>query len=558
MKKIYILIASLLIGVAGYAQNENWHHLAPEDGVFGAAIERAHAAARESGLRPARRPITIALIGGGIDISHKAISDIIWVNRRERRINGRDNDRNGWIDDRHGWNFLGNDTMTINSLSTMGDREFLRLKDKYNHFLFVEDGIAYMFDDELGALVETEPPADMEEFEYFLRVVTESELAETNRGVMLAKAVVWYIREIGHSMRMAYPERVLTRTDFGEFVRAQQSTTAMQDALFAFIDLMFMSANTEDWNTMAAFADTEFIPIQELRHERAMARRFPRERELIGDDPNDLNDKGYGNNNLLANNALRNTMIAGIIGAGGGQSEIRGITNNVQIMTLRIEADFGEPYMKDMALAIRYAVEQGADIIQLGATNRLFPRHQSHWVEEALRYAEQRNVLVVIPVRDLSSNLDDFPFYPNRNLSTGTLSNIITVAASDSLGNPFLWANFSETELDIFAPGVEIKSAMPGNRYAIDSGSAYAAAMVTGVAAFIKNYFPQITPAQMRQLLIDTVTDRSDAEVEKQYRATAGSMRGRIATDLFLFSDLCVSGGILNAERAIKEAGRRF
>jgi subtilisin family serine protease len=214
--------------------------------------------------------------------------------------------------------------------------------------------------------------------------------------------------------------------------------------------------------------------------------------------------------------------------------------------------------LKDMALAIRYAIEQGADIIQLGATNRIFPREQSQWVNDALREAERRGILVVIPMMDLSYNVDYFPFFPNRNLSGGTLSNVITVAASDSLGNPFLWANFSETELDLFAPGVEIRSAVPGNRYGVGSSSHYAAAVVTGVAALLKNYFPRITPAEIRQLLMDTVTDRGDAEVVKQYRATSGNMQGRIVRDLFLFSDLCVSNGILNAGEAFEEARRRF
>ena len=553
MRYIHTLLAVLLLSSATYAQRGNWHKLSFEkDGVFGANIKHAHALASE--MTPARDPVTVALIGGGIDVSHPAIRQSIWVNIYQNQ--------NDWTNDsRYGWNFLGNDTTTINGFtSRMGDREFLRLRDKYNRYLFVQGDVAFTFDTETNELVQIAPPADREEFEYFQFVVTQSELGQTYRGITIGKATVAHINRIDREMRELFSDREeLTRQDFSEFNNLTRiEGNQMQKVLNFMSDMMFVSIVGDSWDDLVEFANTQLIPFREEQHRRAMNRLFPRERAIIGDNPYDINQRNYGNHNLFTNNALRSTMMAGIIGGGGDSDRIQGISQNVRIMTLRIESDSGDPHLKDMALAIRYAIDHGADIIQLGTTGQLFPREQGQWVNDALREAEERGILVVIPMMDRSMNVDYFPFFPNRNIEDGTLSNVITVAASDSLGNPFLWANFSETELDLFAPGVGIESAMPRNRYATDNGSHYAATVVTGVAALLKNYFPDITPAEIRQLLIDTVTDRGDAEVEKQYRVGSGERRGQIVRDLFLFSDLSLSNGILNAGRAFEEAKRRL
>jgi subtilisin family serine protease len=211
-----------------------------------------------------------------------------------------------------------------------------------------------------------------------------------------------------------------------------------------------------------------------------------------------------------------------------------------------------------MANAIRYAVDKGADIIQLGKTNTMYPLPWSKWVDEALLYAEKKGVLVVIPMMDLSYNLDDQPFYPNRHLNGRELSNIITVAASDADGNPYGTANFSNKELDLFAPGVDIQSIYVNGILNEDSGSELAAAVLTGVTALIKSYYPEITPEQMRKLLMNTVTPRGNEEVEKSFVMYTDGKRGALVKDIFLFKDLCVSGGILNAEKAVEEAGKLY
>ena len=547
MKKlffIYTVIFCFTGNTTGQAP-EKWQTLSFENnGVYGAGVRNAHSLAK--GMKPEKK-VTVAIIGYGIDIAHKDINRSLWVNPKEK-INGKDDDGDGRTDDIHGWNFLGNDSVTVNKLSREGDREFLRLKDKYAHYLFVVDDKVYCYDSIAGALVETCFPGDRKEFDYFRSVIAESETGRTYMGITLAKAVVSFIHGLDGTLRQIFPDKQLTRQDF-QSVANQPGASFIEQNLNGLVDLMFMSAGSDSWEKMVEYADTEYVAYQWRQYEQALKDIYPDERQTTGDNPCDLGDTRYGNSNLQADNAGYGTMQAGII------AETAGNAGQVKIMALRVDADdYGESYAKDVALAIRYAVDKGADIIQIGKTNTLYPCPYSQWVDDALQYAAQKGIFVVIPMMDYSYNLDDRPFYPNRRVKGEVLHNIITVAASDSLGNPHKSANFSKTELDIFAPGVDIGAACTDDKYAVGTGSAFAAAMVTGAAAFIKSYCPEISSSSMRKLLMDNVTAREDAEVEKQFRLHRDGQEERPVTDLFLFTDLCASGGILNVEKAFSAA----
>jgi subtilisin family serine protease len=547
MKKLFFIYPVICMAGALAGQTpEKWQNLSLENhGVYDAGVSEAHALAK--GMKPAKK-VTVALIGYGIDVEHKALKNAIWTNPKEKP-NGKDDDRDGRIDDLHGWNFLGNATATVDTLSREGDREFLRLKDKYAHYPVVVDDKVYRYDSIAGALVETAFPENRQEFDYFRTVIAESEIGRSALGITLTKAVVSFMHKLDSTLRQKFPDKQLTKKDFQAI--DTRNASIIEKNLYGLIELMFMSSGSDSWDKTMEYADTKYVAHQQGQYKRMLKRKYPKERQLIGDNPCDLTDTHYGNNNLRADNAGYGTMQAGIIAetAGAGQ---------VKIMALRVDADdYGESYVKDVALAIRYAADKGADIIQLGKTNTLYPHPYAQWVDEALQYAAQKGILVVIPMMDYSYNLDDQPFYPNRRVKDAELSNIITVAASDSLGNPYKYANFSKTELDLFAPGVNVSAAYLDNTYAVGSGSAFAAAAVTGAAAFIKSHCPEITPAAMRKLLMENVTSREDAEVEKQLYMYKNGQKDRLMTDLFLFTDLCASGGILNVEKAFSKAKKK-
>ena len=181
-------------------------------------------------------------------------------------------------------------------------------------------------------------------------------------------------------------------------------------------------------------------------------------KEIVGDNYMDINDRIYGNNILLTLNSEVNTMVAGIIaGRRGIEGRNSPIAENAQIMNLVVSAESGEPYLKDMALAIRYAVDHQVDIILLGEQNTVYPREQKQWMIEAIRYAESKGVLVVVPTWDLSFDVSQLVFYPNRWMDGGKdLTNLLVVVSSDKAGNPSIASNYGIQGIDLFAPGVEI------------------------------------------------------------------------------------------------------
>ena len=221
-------------------------------------------------------------------------------------------------------------------------------------------------------------------------------------------------------------------------------------------------------------------------------------------------------------------------------------------MCLRVSAAGGEPYLKDMALAIRYAVDHGADVITLPQQNTLYPEAQKVWMTEALRYAESKGVLVIVPVWELSRDLAKQVFFPHRWMDgSKELTNLMVIASSDKNGNPSMNSNYGAKELDLFAPGTNIYASYMGDTYKTGTGAGLASATVAGVAALVKAYYPHLTGAQIRNILLESVTSRKGTEVEKGI-----IVDGKQAQDLFLFEDLCLSGGILNAYQAVVTADR--
>ena len=548
IKKLMVAAALLCAAAALHAQQPaaGWQNLQLEDGVFGAAIEKMHEAAR--GLKPAKKPVTVALIGFGADIEHKAIKNAVWKNPKERP-NGRDDDRNGWVDDLHGWNFLGNDTVTLDRISREGDRSYLLLREKYQKYIAVQDGKAYGYNDDPRErrIIELPMPEDMAEFEYFLRAKAESDIAQRDGEHRTMQAQTLFMQEIDKQMREEFPGKKLTTDDMAAIVNRPEMPQGVKN-MGALTGVLTMVVRSQDWDRIMEYAEKYIFPSVD-QPELPLGNVTPGELLVTGDDMYNLSRKGYGNGNLMAENATFGTMQVGLIAATDNQT-VKGVAPKAKLMFLRVDAgERDESHVKDVAQAIRYAVDKGAQVIQLGRGNTLYPYHYSQWVDDALRYAEQKGVFVVIPAMDLSCDMEQTPFYPNRYIDGDELTNIITVAASDAAGNPLIGANFGPKYLDIFAPGVDIESTYPGNSYASGSGSYLAAAMVTGVAAFIKSYFPKITPAEMRTLLMASVTPRGDAEVEKQFQ-----LNGKIVTDLFLFEQLSASGGILNGARAFEAA----
>ncbi len=563
MKKCFLLLmASACISVADaqlVKQNDqgekkqadlDWYNCSFEkDGVYGAEINKAYDFLK--GKKIKKRPV-VALIGTGMDVEHEDLKQAIWFNPKEK-ANGKDNDKNGLVGDINGWNFLGGkDGQVMESTMREGDREFLRLKDKYADYIF--DGKDY-YKVINEKMTKVAAPENIEEYNYFRnKVLPESPMAGSYAGWQLTYLIRDYAAKFDRMMKERFPGKELTQEEFGICYDPKAPRDSLSEVAFMMCAYAFSVYQSDKWEDVYKGIKSGAQIELSGKEYREKVERFGSDgrAEIIGDNYLDINDNKYGNNVLLTTDAALGTMVAGIVagkrdnGLGGN-----GIMDEAEIMALRVMAE-GEPYLKDIALAIRYAVDHNADVIMLPVQNTLYPEEQKKWVSDALEYAESKGVFVVSQVWDAAQDLAEETYFPNRWM-TGKkeLTNLMIVASSDKAGNPSMDSNYGAKEVDLFAPGRDIYSTYTGDTYQTGNAIGFAAATTVGVAALMKAYYPELTGTQIRNILLESVTSRKDAEVEK-----AIVVNGQHTQDLFLFGDLCLSGGIINAYQAVVAADK--
>lgn len=530
----------------------DWYNCSfDKDSVYGAEVNKAYEFLKKKKIK--KRPI-VALIGSGMDVEHEDLKENIWVNPKEKN-NGKDNDKNGLIGDINGWNFLGGkDGSVMEMTMSEGDREFFRLESKkYGDYLF--DGKDYfkMID---GKKTKVEAPSDIDEYHYYRDVVVpESRIAGSYGGLQLSHMFLGYAHQFDKMLRERFPNQELTQQEFGICYDPKGPRDSLSEVAFMFMIMSFSVGTTSSWDAVYnSYKEGQQIKLCEAEYQKNLE-KFGNDyrKEIVGDNYLDINDTKYGNNILLTADAAVGTMCAGIVAAQRDNGiGINGVAN-ADIMTLRVTGTSGDPYLKDMALAIRYAVDHKADVIVLPCQNTLYPENQRKWISDALCYAESKGVLVMVPTSEYSADLSKYTFFPNRWMAgEKELTNLMVVGSSDKNGNPSMNSNYGKKEVDLFAPGIDIYTTYTGDAYQGGKGAGLAVASVAGVAALIKSYYPHLTGSQIREILLENVTSRADVEVEKGIRLDNGQQ----SQDLFLFGDLCVSGGILNAYQAVMAADK--
>ncbi len=271
---------------------------------------------------------------------------------------------------------------------------------------------------------------------------------------------------------------------------------------------------------------------------------------IVKDNEMDFSDSHYGNNDVMAGDPLHGTHVTGIIAAERGNGiGIDGICDNVRIMMIRAVPN-GDEHDKDIALAIRYAVDNGARVINMSFGKNLSP--EKPWVDSAVKYAESKGVLLIHAAGNDNADVDTTDNFPSPHFrhSTYTASNWITVgASSDPLAEPGFssytasFSNYGKQEVDVFAPGTRIYSTVPGSKYENLQGTSMAAPVVTGVAALLLEYYPNLTPQQLKFC------------IERSAVAPPGKVKVPGSEDkLVTLADISKSGGIINAYEALKLA----
>lgn len=541
MKKLATgLLGIVFLSITTFAQTNTvpngWHLMdKATDGYNGVSAAKAYQFLKSKNLKS--NTVVVAVIDTGIDTLHEDLKPVLWVNPGEIPGNGIDDDHNGYIDDVHGWNFLGGkDGRSVNVDSDERGRVYYGLKDKWDN---KEVDKSKLSKDELY------------EYEMFLKAKAElkgsfgkdEDFSAVDIGAL--KDLHTKLLESDSILKKAMNKDTFTGRELDQYVT---KSFAERRAKNDFLSIMKTNNMLDQTNNEFIEGLKEYIEYIEGEIRKADAKNNPPKpyrKEIVGDDENNLNDRDYGNNNLMNANPMHGTHCAGIIAAARDNGKgMDGIADNVRIMSLRVVPD-GDEHDKDIALAIRYAVDNGAKIISMSFGKSFSP--QKKWVDEAFAYADSKNVLLVHAAGNDAKDVDVSDNFPNPNyVDGGRAANVITVGAS---GDPKLnglvasFSNYGKKEVDVFSPGVRIYSTLPGGKnYGKLDGTSMACPLVAGIAALTLEYFPTLSARQLKYV-IEKSAQNPGVKVDKP------------GTDEEVdLSELCRTGGIVNAYEAVKLA----
>jgi subtilisin family serine protease len=527
-KVIFIFSLTFFVGSFTFAQTappKDWFHLNKSDGKYqGVSTKQLY---QEILKGRVGQQVVVAVIDSGVDYEHEDLDDVMWVNEDEIPDNGKDDDNNGYIDDIHGWNYLGN---ASGENTAHAKTELMRL--------FVEYDKQFKDVDESSL-----SKSDKEKYQQYLsfQETIEQKKAEAAENAFLYKT----IGRAAERLQQAIGKDEISMDDLQNF---KSDNPLLSQVSMMLVDIMKdMGGSFEEIkdglidgaesfeNTLAYYYNPEFNP-----------------REVIGDNPEDYDQLGYGNNDVRGPDSDHGTHVAGIIAAERDNGlGIEGIANNVRIMALRAVPD-GDERDKDVALAIKYAVDNGAQVINMSFGKDYSPGKSA--VDEAVKYALKNDVLLVHAAGNdnkevfTSNNFPNDEFLKKGLFGPKYADNWVEVGAiswksGEDLAAEF--SNYSAENVDIFAPGVAIYSAEPGNEYQNHQGTSMAGPGVAGVAALVRSYFPDLTAKQVKEVLMQS------AVVQNVMVKRPGADEGDA---LVPFKRLSVSGGVVDAVKAFEVA----
>lgn len=527
-----VAVAMLLANV-GMTQEvpKNWHLLdAEKDGFRGISLEKAYQFVKGK----KSTPVIVAVIDSGIDTTHEDLRPVLWRNTKELPGNGKDDDGNGYTDDVFGWNFLGN---AKGEIITKASSELARIYHRYK-------------DQYLGKKIDTAllSPAEKENYLNWKRAEAEiTPNAEDQFNVAFIDMAVSAMQKHDKLLREDMKKDVFT---IDELVAYVPTTMAAKQAKTGFLTYFkFFTFESTSTNKYILDELTEYV---DNKRTAFTAKDNPPAdlRKVIGDNYQDINDRFYGNSNVVGGGPVHGTHVSGIIGAVRNSRGAEGVADNVRIMMLRAVPN-GDEYDKDIALAIRYAVDNGAKIINMSFGKGFSP--EKRWVDDAVRYAESKGVLLVHAAGNDAQNVEVKPSYPTPYfVETRTrASNYMTVGASSDpqiKGERIAdFSNYGNRTVDVFAPGVKIYSTLPGtDQYGNLQGTSMAAPVVSGIAALIWSHYPQLTVQQVREAIERTVSNTDSSLVN-----LPGEKKQSIA-----FNELAVNPGVVNAYAALQYADK--
>ena len=538
MKIVSILTLSAFLSFQAASQDNGWHlKSADVDGSVGIAAENIYSQLKGK----TAQTVVVAVIDSGIDVEHEDLKDNVWINTDEIPDNGIDDDKNGYVDDVYGWNFIGGKNGNVNDdtyeVTRLYGKYHYKFKDADRNKLSKSDKKDYDVYMKCKEEVEKERSKATENVKRY-----ESSKDNVTNGLAAITEALGENEPTLENLQAIEANEENEMLTIGKNILLDQIAQGSQiesiDAVKA--SIMEQIDGALDWfNGKLKYAyNTEFDT-----------------REIVGDNYADQTEMYYGNNDVEGPDALHGTHVAGIIGAvRGNDIGMDGVAENVKLMSVRTVPN-GDERDKDVANAIRYAVDNGASII-----NMSFGKGYS-WeekvVEDAIKYAADNDVLLVHAAGNSSQDNDTTDNFPNdmykKKKFLGifggkekTFDNWMEIGAlnyknGQDLSAPF--SNYGTKNVDLFAPGMAIYATIPDDQYRPLQGTSMAAPVVAGVAAILRSYYPTLSAVQVKNILMSTVTKMNNTVVLPGTK-----------DEMVPFSKLSVAGGVVNAEKALKLA----
>lgn len=514
MKSIITSFGFLALGLT-FAQEKapaNWPTLDP-------IVNKSYGVGSEEALmllqNKKAEKVIVAVIDSGVDIEHEDLKDVIWTNKNEIPNNGIDDDKNGYVDDVHGWSFLGGKTDDIDNEAT----EMARIYQKGKR-IYAEKDTNSLKGEELKT------------FEDWKKVRTTflKEDKENKDQLKTIEMLDAFIQKVKAKNNGVFSKETLKKYT-PENERDAKLQKRMKLILMAVDAKELDEQLTEGKKMLEGMVKMNSINADSLRH------------IIVGDNPDDPNERYYGCNRVKGPDAFHGTHVAGIIAATRNNNiGINGIANNVEIMAIRAVPN-GDERDKDIANAIRYAVDNGAKVINMSFGKYYSPDKKV--VDDAMQYARSKDVLLLHAAGNESKNNDVELSFPNREMLNGdTLKNWIQVGASGYKGGKHIigdFSNYGKKKVDVFAPGVDVYSTVPDlNQYKNASGTSMACPSTAGAAAIIRSYYPELKADEVRNVIMKTVVPY------KKKVIIPGKKRKKAKV-----KELCISGGFVNVKNVV-------
>ena len=539
MKKVLIAAAFLASFSFAFAQDKmqdndlkTWYHKDfSTTNVYGVNTDNAYKFLESKGLKP--RTIVVGVLDSGVEVDHPGLINNMWKNPNEIPNNGIDDDKNGYVDDIYGWNFIGGKTADVDA----DNLEVTRMVKKYQP----------IFEGTDSAKNRANQAKMPEEY----AIYQKSKKLYDEKGSE-AKQYYHYFSGFNNaipSIVKTLNGKKLTKENLAAIKPASQEDSR---------NLQILNSLVQDaGNVGKTPKEVEELLRKEiegaLKHYESQATKhynldFDPRAEIVGDNYDNYNEKHYGNNHYEGPDASHGTHVSGIIaGLPHGDEAQYGVAHKVaKIMTVRAVPD-GDERDKDVANAIRYAVDNGAKILNMSFGKAVSPGKKHVW--DAMKYAEKKGVLLVKAAGNENQNIGENEYFPTNFMKQSDekpfVSNMIVVGAStnNSQNLRARFSNYNGKMVDVFAPGQEIYSTVPDAKYEYLQGTSMASPVVAGAAAVLWAYMPSLTPQQIKEALVKTV---NKSTVNANVDSSAN------------FDQISVAGGVIDLYKAAQYAYDNF